>query len=168
MLLVKTDFSSWQRPLDEDHYTAAEYNDDPRPNLWKKPGGNWARIEFNGLNIHHTNEKNWARGADFHVDGAVFSDNSRGWIHKGTSPTPGSTKSVTNSVFVGFTRNAGHKYCFNDVRGKGRQSTNTKKSKKVQKRVPSPSTKYRVALDMIPGRTKIQVEMNSKSRSTRA
>ena len=68
--------------MDEDHYTAAEYNDDPRPNLWKKPGGNWARIEFNNLNIHHTNEKNWARGADFHVDGAVFSDNSRGWIHR--------------------------------------------------------------------------------------
>ena len=104
--------------MDEDHYTAAEYNDDPRPNLWKKPGGNWARIEFNNLNIHHTNEKNWARGADFHVDGAVFSDNSRGWIHKGTSPTPGSTKSVTNSVFVGFTRNAGHKNCWNDAKGR--------------------------------------------------
>ena len=39
---------------------------------------------------------------------------------------------------------------------------------KIQKRVPCPSTKYRVVPAMIPGRTKIQVEMNSKSRSTRA
>ena len=71
--------------------------------------GNWARLEFNNMNIHHTNEKNWARGADIHLDGAQFSDNTRGWIHKGTAPVPGATKSLTNSKFVAYTRNTGHR-----------------------------------------------------------
>ena len=28
-----------------------------------------------------------------------------------TSPVPGCAKSLTNSTFVGFTRNTGHKHC---------------------------------------------------------
>ena len=64
--------------------------------------------------MHHTNEKNWARGADMHLDGCQFSDNTRGWVHKGTGPTPGATKSLTNSIFVGFTKNTGHKFCTHD------------------------------------------------------
>ena len=88
--------------------------DDPRPNLWQKPESNWAKIEFNGLNMHHTNEKNWARGADMHLQGCQFSDNTRGWVHKGTAPTPGATKSVTDSIFVGYTKNTGHKLCTHD------------------------------------------------------
>ena len=82
-----------------------------RPNLWAAPQGNWARLEFNNMNIHHTNEKNWARGADIHLDNAQFSDNTRGWIHKGTGPVPGATKSLTNSKFVAYTRNTGHRLC---------------------------------------------------------
>ena len=65
--------------------------------------------------MHHTNEKNWARGADMHLSGCQFSDNTRGWVHKGTQPTPGATKSVTDSIFVGFTKNTGHKLCTHDA-----------------------------------------------------
>ena len=86
-------------------------NSEGRPNLWAVPEGNWARLEFNNMNIHHTNEKNWARGADIHLDNAQFSDNTRGWIHKGTAPVPGATKSLTNSLFVAYTRNTGHRLC---------------------------------------------------------
>ena len=46
-----------------------------------------------------------------HISNCHFSDNSRSWIHKGTNPTAGATKSVTNTTFVGFTRNTGHKLC---------------------------------------------------------
>ena len=27
---------------------------DPRPNLWARPDGNFAKLEFDGWNIHHT------------------------------------------------------------------------------------------------------------------
>ena len=64
--------------------------------------------------MHHTNEKNWVRGADIHLSGCQFSNNMRGWVHKETAPTPGATKSVTDSIFIGFTKNTGHKVCTHD------------------------------------------------------
>ena len=86
---------------------------DERPNFWAKPNGNWARLELNGWKIHHTINKNWARNADVQVNGWQVSDNLRGYVIKATTPIYGAQKSVINSVFVGMTRNTGHKYCAN-------------------------------------------------------
>ena len=102
--------------MDAEHRTPSQEGEDIRPDFWAKPEGNWAKMEFNGLNIHHTNEKNWARGASMHLSDCHFSDNSRSWLHKaGANPTAGANKSVTNTTFVGFTRNTGHKICTWDL-----------------------------------------------------
>ena len=94
--------------MNEDHVVHSDGNDE-RPNLWLVPESNWAHLVFNGLNIHHTNEKNWVRAASVKLINSFFSDNTRGFIHKGTDPIPGSRKETRNTTFVGFTRNTGHR-----------------------------------------------------------
>ena len=84
------------------------------PNFWAKPSGNWARIELTGWKIHHTVGKNWGRNADVHYDDWQLSDNCRGFIIKAASPTEGASKSFTNSLFVGMSKNTGHKLCLDD------------------------------------------------------
>ena len=84
---------------------------DPRPNVWSNPLSNWARLELNGWNLHHTMGKNWARNANVHLWGWQFSDNHRGYVIKTTSPIMGAQKSLGGSTFVGMTKNTGHRYC---------------------------------------------------------
>ena len=86
-------------------------NGDPRPNVWANPLSNWARLELNGWNLHHTMGKNWARNANVHLWGWQFSDNHRGYVIKTTSPIMGAQKSLGGSTFVGMTKNTGHRYC---------------------------------------------------------
>ena len=112
---IGNEFGVRFKSMNEDHRTKDEAANDDRPNLWADPMSNWADLHFNGLNIHHTNEKNWSRGASIHLSNCHFSDNTRGWVHKGTAPVPGATKSFTNSHFVGFTPNTGHKLCTHDL-----------------------------------------------------
>ena len=84
---------------------------DPRPNVWANPLSNWAKLELNGWNLHHTMGKNWARNANVHLWGWQFSDNHRGYVIKTTSPIMGAQKSLGGSTFVGMTKNTGHRYC---------------------------------------------------------
>ena len=71
---------------DPDTYELAPHggvkSNDPRPNMWANPEGNWAKIELNGWNVHHTMGKNWARNANVHLWGWQFSDNHRSYVIK--------------------------------------------------------------------------------------
>ena len=71
---------------DPDTYELAPHggvkSNDPRPNMWAQPEGNWAKIELNGWNVHHTMGKNWARNANVHLWGWQFSDNHRSYVIK--------------------------------------------------------------------------------------
>ena len=71
---------------DPDTYELAPHggvkSNDPRPNMWANPKGNWAKIELNGWNVHHTMGKNWARNANVHLWGWQFSDNHRSYVIK--------------------------------------------------------------------------------------
>ena len=71
---------------DPDTYELAPHggvkSNDPRPNMWANPEGNWAKIELNGWNVHHTMGKNWARNANVHLSGWQFSDNHRSYVIK--------------------------------------------------------------------------------------
>ena len=84
---------------------------DPRPNVWANPLSNWAKLELNGWNLHHTMGKNWARNANVHLWGWQFSDNHRGYVIKTTSPIMGAQKSLGGSTFLGMSKNTGHRYC---------------------------------------------------------
>ena len=74
--------SAWHnaaRPMNDD------FNDDGverRPNFYSMPHGNWARLKLKGWKIHHTSEKNWARGIHLEHDGWQISDSMRGLIVK--------------------------------------------------------------------------------------
>ena len=84
---------------------------DTRPQFWEKPNGNWARLELSGWKVHHTMQKNYARNADIHLKNWQFSDNRQNYVVKATPQIFGAQKSLTDSVFVGMTRNTGHRYC---------------------------------------------------------
>ena len=77
---IGNEFGVRFKSMNEDHRTKDEAANDDRPNLWADPMSNWADLHFNGLNIHHTNEKNWSRGASIHPSNCHFSDNTRGWV----------------------------------------------------------------------------------------
>ena len=51
------------------------------------------------------------RNGEVHMDQWQFSDNRRAYQIKSAKPVPGARKSITNSIFVGFTKNTGHKVC---------------------------------------------------------
>ena len=116
---IGNEFGYRFKSIDSPHFVQPHQSqEDNRPDLWRKPLGNWATLVFNGLNCHHTNEKNWVRAASFDLINSQFSDNSRGWTNKGTGPVWGSRKHVRNCTFVGYTRNTGHRTCRFPV-GKG-------------------------------------------------
>ena len=58
-------------------------------------------------------DKNWARNNYVLISGWQLSDNSRSYIIKAAKPASGSQKSFNNSIFVGMTRNTGHRICKN-------------------------------------------------------
>ena len=95
-----------------------------------------------GFKIHHMNEKNWARNAHVEISGWQMSDNTRSfgfskkensqttvqnwrfvelifqksiysYVIKACKPAAGAQKTFTDSVFVGMTRNTGHRLCNN-------------------------------------------------------
>ena len=67
---LRRKFDSDQKPTEELPYPQFSFNGDvlnniksmnddyegvdPRPNLWARPDGNFAKLEFDGWNIHHT------------------------------------------------------------------------------------------------------------------
>ena len=104
-----------------------DFNDDGverRPNFYSMPHGNWARLKLKGWKIHHTSEKNWARGIHLEHDGWQISDSIRGLIVKALGPTAGAWKTVTNTLFVGMSKNTGHKLCGWDQNGAIEQPEN--------------------------------------------
>ena len=107
---IGNEFGDRFRSQNETHFVQPNANDN-RPNLWSVPKSNWAELVFEGINCHHTNEKNWIRAATTHVFNSQFSDNTRAWINKGTGPVPGAHKLMKNVTFDGFTKNTGHKTC---------------------------------------------------------
>ena len=102
---VKKNFKSMNGPEDGQN--------DERPNIWAEPEANWARLELNGWKIHHMTDKNWARNNYVLISDWQLSDNSRSYIIKAAKPAAGAQKSFNNSIFVGMTRNTGHRTCKN-------------------------------------------------------
>ena len=94
-------------------FTIVDFQLDKRPSFWEKPNGNWARLELNGWKVHHTRTSNWAQNADLHLNGWQFSDNQQNYVTRASENAYGAQKSVVNSVFVGMTKNTGHRYCSN-------------------------------------------------------
>ena len=87
---------------------------DPRPNLWtRKDHGrnNFAVLNFDNWKIHHTWNVNWIRNAISLSTGWELSDNRRSQLLKGSNRIPGAYKNFNNALFVGFTRNTGHRVC---------------------------------------------------------
>ena len=87
---------------------------DPRPNLWttKDHGrNNFAVLNFDDWKIHHTWSVNWIRNAISLSTGWQMSDNRRSQLLKGSNRIPGAYKNFNNGLFVGFSRNTGHRKC---------------------------------------------------------
>ena len=87
---------------------------DPRPNLWTTEShgrNNFAVLNFDHWKIHHTWNVNWIRNAISLSTGWEMSDNRRSQLLKGSNRIPGAYKNFNNGLFVGFTRNTGHRTC---------------------------------------------------------
>ena len=78
-----SDWKIAQKSMDDDFVIPGREDEDWRPNFYRKPYGNWADLRLTGWKIHHTNEKNWARNGEVHMNDWQFSDNTRGYIIKG-------------------------------------------------------------------------------------
>ena len=68
-------------------------------------------MNFDHWKIHHTWNVNWIRNAISLSTGWEMSDNRRSQLLKGSNRIPGAYKNFNNAVFVGFTRNTGHRIC---------------------------------------------------------
>ena len=91
-----------------------DMNKDHRPNLWTKKAhgrNNFAVLNFDNWKIHHTWNVNWIRNAISLSTGWELSDNRRSQLLKGSNRIPGAYKNFNNALFVGFTRNTGHRTC---------------------------------------------------------
>ncbi|CBY20187.1 unnamed protein product [Oikopleura dioica] len=84
---------------------------DLRPNVWTSPSANWADQYFVGFKMHHIANKNTIAGAANHLEGWQVSDCFKGYELQATRNTIGSTRSIKDSTFVGFSKNTGHQRC---------------------------------------------------------
>ena len=86
--------------------------DDLRPNLWERPESNWADEYFVGFKVHHTTKTNKIEGANVHLENWQVSDNAKGFESVTSEGVYGAKKTITDSTFVGFTKNTGHMRCY--------------------------------------------------------